>query len=166
MKLPSSDWKFLLLTAFVVLLLGVQTVSDAVGEEDNAFDLAARQAESERAPASLPEFMPRPSGASFRDALLELDWSCPKSPATEVRIKGGQLRLHGKSCAEGFSAERLSITNETNGFTASVFDKGRHEYETDLIQLREGANKIRLQYMNSSGKTVEKILTVNAVSAI
>lgn len=168
MKVPTSDWKFLLFTAFVVFLLGLQTVRDAMEFDESAFASTADtfHEEMSRQPASLLPSVTRPTPASLRDALLEWNWSCSQSAASEVNIKGGQLRLRGKSCAASFSPDRLSIINETNGFTASVFDKGRHEYETDLIQLHEGLNRIRVQYLNSSGKILEKILTVNAVSAI
>lgn len=165
MNVRSSDWKFLLLTAFVVTLLGVQAVRDAVAQEEELF-ISSREQVASRAPSAVGPVSLRPITPSLREAMIEWNWECRAAAVSEAKVKGGHLRLKGKSCATGFSPDRLSITNETNGFTASVFDKGRQEYETDLIQLRQGDNRIRVQYVNSSGKTVEKILTVISSSAI
>jgi hypothetical protein len=93
---------------------------------------------------------------------LEWNFNCRKNETTETAVRGDQLRMRGKSCGKEFSLTKVTITNETNGFTASVFPKGQQEYETDFIRLRAGANRIRVQYLNSAGQRSEAVLTVTS----
>lgn len=160
----TSDWKFLLLTAGIVALLGFQATRELLHEES----AGPASAELGRRPASLGAknlamklAIPRP------DVLLEWDWSCRKNAPATAEVDGNQLRLKGKACDHAFSPEKLTITNVTNGFTASIFDKGHREYETDLIQLNAGSNEIHLRYAGQGeDEKADRILVIQATGSL
>lgn len=157
----NSDFKFLAVTALVVTLLGVQTFRDTFG--DDLSEGGAPVLQSSRAPASVaPTALTPAKSASSSEALL-MDWdlNCGGDLSKETQVTSSYLRLRGKACGEvQLQSGKVTLTNETNGFTASIFAKGKTAYETDLIQLREGANLIRLHYVTSGGRKVETVLTV------
>lgn len=95
---------------------------------------------------------PSKTGRLSRPVLIE--WNATgKDFAQEVF--GTHLRLKG--LLKGMKAS--SITNETNGFTAAVFDAGT-EYSTDFIELREGANTIKVELEDPKGQKITKKLEV------
>lgn len=157
---------------FVVVLLGAQTFRDTLGEDPAG---APAEVSSGRSPASVE---PTPLAAKALEPveistaadsfLIEWNWNCDSRAENERSIQSSFLRFKGRACGGlRISDDQLSVTNETNGFTASVFAKGKADYETDLIQLREGPNRIRLQYVNSAGRRIESFLTViSRISAL
>ncbi|HRO68402.1 MAG TPA: hypothetical protein PL182_12605 [Pseudobdellovibrionaceae bacterium] len=161
-----------MLMGFVVVLLGAQTFRDTFGEDPVD---AKVEGSSGRFPASIepvsmasPEPEPVEIASPSESFLIEWNWNCGPSSENETRVHSSFLRFKGKACGGlKISGDHVSVTNETNGFTASVFAKGKADYETDLIQLREGSNRIRLQYVNSAGRRIESFLTViSRISAL
>jgi len=53
-------------------------------------------------------------------------------------VKTSHLRLKTKNC------EMKSVTNETNGFQATLFEVGKRKYSSDYISLAGGENQISM----------------------
>ncbi|MBX3041358.1 MAG: hypothetical protein KF789_11685 [Bdellovibrionaceae bacterium] len=157
---------------FVVVLLGAQAFRDTFGEETAGLqnEAASSRFPASVEPASLVSQQPEPIAiASAADSfLIEWNWNCGQQSDVETSVHSNFMRFKGRACGGlPISSEQVSVINETNGFTASVFAKGKADYETDLIQLREGPNRIRLQYVNSAGRRIESFLTViSRISAL
>ena len=94
--------------------------------------------------------------------LISYDFSCTKVKVTDFKVQGNFVQLKGRDCGKEAQMPKLSITNKTNGFTASVFFLNGREYQTDLIQLKEGENQISIQYQYPSGQQEEHVLNVKA----
>lgn len=165
MMIPASqDFRFLALTAALVVLLGMKSVGDLFAEETpKRIEAAESTVAGPRHPASLAREAMKPSPIAVAHETL-LQWNCQTQPRVETAmVKGGAFRLKGLGCGKSFSAEQLEIVNETNGFTASVFSKGPG-FETDLIHVKEGSNRLRLQYKSPSGAVIESVLHITSTS--
>lgn len=162
MKSFSNDLRLLIVSSVLVALLGVQTVADIVSEDRAAAPPTVAEASvGPRTPASLPKPEEKPQARAWREPLVE--WNCSdKESPKPFAVQGRQLRLKGKGCGKELKAESFSIVNETNGFTASVFEKGKTNYETDLIPLREGRNRLRVQYWTSPSHKIETVFDVTS----
>lgn len=170
------EWKFLATTAFLVATIAIPTLASLVSTEDadapKAMMLRPLEQKA-RAPASLPhmnapkkavviESTKQELGNLLSNNAVSFDFSCAKIKSKEFKVDGGFLQLKGKDCSKGAQMPKLSITNKSNGFTASVFFMNGKEYQTDLIQLQEGVNQISIQYQLPSGQMEEHILNVKA----
>ncbi len=67
-----------------------------------------------------------------------------KTDALSMEVKGEFVRLKGTTCAASQKIQSLSVRNETNGFTATVFAKSASQFETDLIELSQGENWLEI----------------------
>lgn len=73
------------------------------------------------------------------------------------------VQFIGKRCNKSENIhEQIVIFNETNGFTASLFDVGSNQYQTDLIQLRKGFNQIKIKFRIQKNKFIERIIKINS----
>lgn len=72
---------------------------------------------------------------------------------------GSLLRL--KSECWKMNSDAISVTNTTNGFTASVIETKNNGFTTDYIDLQEGPNRLEISAKNSQGETVSKTMIVN-----
>ncbi|MNS85126.1 hypothetical protein D3C72_1189820 [compost metagenome] len=161
LKTSRADTYFLVITFLVVALLGIPTYSSLV-EEDGVQTQAASvkpKSADQRVPASIPTKIEAPAASAFH-MKTEMDLSCGKKLASLLKVSGGFMQLHGKSCVKNFNSENVEIINRSNGYTASIFDSGKNKYQTDLIQLVQGENEITVRYQDASGKTQEEVLKV------
>lgn len=95
------------------------------------------------------------------DPLTLIELNCGRKLASEMRINSPWAQIKGRFCKPG-RGKLVEITNESNGFTASVFDLGQDEYKTDLIQLQNGSNKIRIRYQTQDGLAEEQTVFVDS----
>lgn len=172
----NSDWKFIGVTAILVALIAVPTLVSwvSLGEGISAESLVLRPMEQKaRAPSSLPHQESLKKQVVIHDTKSELnnllsnslvsyDLSCEKAKVTDFVVEGSYLQLKGRDCSKGNQSPKLNIINKSNGFTASVFLLNTKEYQTDLIQLNEGMNKIFIEYLSPSGQREEHVLNVKA----
>lgn len=114
-----------------------------------------------RTPASIP---PAPSVkvAKAHSHFHSMDLNCKKSATSSFKVVGAFLQFQGKNCGPSLKDGDVEIINKSNGFTASVFTKGSNQYQTDLIQLKEGDNQILIRYRPSTGQPVEQTMTVTS----
>ncbi|MBO9666272.1 MAG: hypothetical protein J7501_05615 [Bdellovibrio sp.] len=163
-----SEIHFIAVTFVLVVLLGARTFA-SLTEPDQVASVVvpavaskASVSVSSRQPASIPssEVVPGKVETSLHQSA-DFDLDCTKKSATKLDIKAGYVQFRGKSCVRGFSVSEIEIVNKSNGYTASVFDRGSDKYQTDLIQLKHGDNEIAVRY-RSAGKTVEEIIRVTA----
>lgn len=160
LKASPSDRNFIVITFLLVVMLGGSTFASLVQEDDDASSSVAEMHSTPagRAPASIPSAMPMKKSLSH---LVDMDLSCAAKKSIELKVSGSFLQLKGKNCLKNFKQDRMQIVNQSNGFTASFFEYGSGQYQTDLIQLKEGENQITIRYQ-SSGNAIEQVLKVTA----
>lgn len=95
------------------------------------------------------------------DPLTLIELNCGRKLASEMRINSPWAQIKGRFCKPG-RGKLVEITNESNGFTASVFDLGQDEYKTDLIQLQNGSNKILIRHQTQDGLSEEQTVFVDS----
>jgi hypothetical protein len=175
MGTQNTEWKFIATTAFLVATIAVPLfVSLLSPEGPERATLVLHPVEQKvRQPASLPHFGVPKKPVVINDTGKELnnlivknsinfDFKCAAAKVTEFKIQGAYVQLKGHDCGKGSETPKLSITNKTNGFTASVFFLNGKEYQTDLIQLKEGENQIQIHYQNPAGQQEEHVLKVKS----
>lgn len=176
MSNANAEWKFLATTAFLVATIAVPTLASLVSndEAEAPTEMVLRpQEQKTRTPASLPQLSPpkkavviestkKELGNLLSNNLVSYDFACSKNKAVDFKVDGAYLQLKGKDCSKNSQPPKLNITNKSNGFTAAVFVLNGKEYQTDLIQLQQGVNKILIQYQWPSGQTEEHVLNVKA----
>lgn len=168
-KRSASDVQFIAVTFVLVALLGVRTFASLVeSDEVPASAVAsatglAQNAVGARAPASVAAVTVVPQKVtSTLHQSADFDLNCTKKSADKIAVKGSYLQLRGKSCVRGYAIGQIEIVNKSNGYTASVFDRGSDKYQTDLIQLNKGENEIAIRYKAAGGKSVEEVLRISA----
>ncbi len=93
---------------------------------------------------------------------LEMDLNCGVNKKShDLKVKGQWAQLKGRICS-GRKIKTVEITNLKNGFTASVFNLGTQNYQTDLIQLDFGANKIRVKIIPAKGPAEEQTIVIES----
>lgn len=145
------EFKFLAVTAVLVVLLGVQTFFSLVEKpEAEVFRPVALETTASRNPASVVT-----SVASLQQtvgASQVFEWDCGQTTQS-IAVTGSQLRIKGGKC------QNVEVKNSTNGFTASVFQTSKEEFTTDFIDLAEGDNKIQIISLQADGtKTSYELL--------
>lgn len=78
---------------------------------------------------------------------------------TAQKINGSWVQLKGRLC-NNEKMKIVEITNLKNGFTASIFNMGTRQYQTDMIQLSQGDNEIRVRITPVKGDVEEQTLVV------
>lgn len=159
MARKSAEHKFLFIASTLVVLMGMTTVSSIVEEP-----LDTSSTQDVRAPAAVAtgQATVRPSNLSSASAeMMNFDFNCKKEIKKEVAVRGGLLQIRGSGCLKEAKGEIL-IVNKSNGYTASIFDRGGGDFQTDLIQLVEGHNEIFIQYKNAQGKKLERQVLVKS----
>lgn len=78
----------------------------------------------------------------------------------ELKVPAHQVRLEGYLCDKTPNQKEVTITNETTGKTAMLFNKGKSEYMTDFIQLIDGKNQITLSYVAKNQQVKKVDLTI------
>ena len=166
-KRQFSDTHFIAITLVVVALLGAQTFRDLMTEDFENSTIAELPADSLKPNASMDSRLPanisseRPlHSRTTLDQAAHLDLHCSDKIKKNIVVKGSFFQLEGKSCIKTFNLSELEIINTTNGYTASVFLNGIDRYQTDLIQLQEGENKITVQFRDLFGKKSQESLLV------
>lgn len=94
-----------------------------------------------------------------KQALIELN--CSRKLANEMKVNSPWAQIKGRFCKPRKS-QIVEITNESNGFTASIFNLNSEEYKTDLIQLKNGPNKIRIRVQSTDGLLEEQTVLVES----
>jgi hypothetical protein len=164
-----SDTHFIAITLVVVALLGAQTFRDLMSEDYEDSTIAELSSDSQkpdvardlRVPASISSDIPLHALLTI-DHAAHLDLHCSDKIKQNIVVKGNLFQIQGKSCIKNFNLSELEIINTTNGYTASVFLNGANRYQTDLIQLQDGENKITVQFRDLSGKKSLETLQVHS----
>jgi hypothetical protein len=149
-----QEIKFLALTLTLVLFLGLGSFLNLVKAPDRA--LAAKNSEiGVRIPASVPGELLSQAPASALNSLENLEWSCGEG-TKNIEVSSHRIRVKGRGCGK----ESLSITNETNGLVATVFN-GEKGYSTEYMDLNPGKNDLHVKWQNKKGLLQSVHLTVH-----
>lgn len=163
MLAKSTDQKFIFVTSLLVFLMGAQTLHSLA--TDDLSSLSSSQVQlSSRQPASVKPVFQDSAGvdklANQVHQELAIDFNCQKNLTKNVSVHTRLVQFRGQGCLKSFDHGRLTIINQSNGYTASIFQINGGQYETDMIQLNEGENKIMIQYLEPSGHKIEQELSV------
>ncbi len=156
MRRLAQDSRWILLTALVTGLLGLQVTQDLLADDVGpvkAISASLVAPIKGRSPASLSTQFHVAAPLVGHESLVK--WNCrEKTFPGKLNVDGTEFRFRADGCGKDMAAESVIITNETNGFTATVFATGDRGFETDLIQLNTGENHLRLKA--TSGKMPAK----------
>jgi hypothetical protein len=159
MKHP-ADWKILASLGFLVATVAVPTVvsliSNDVTEMSSGATAKMTVADASREPASVS------SANGIHPHIISFDVRCATAKKFSFIAEGAYVQLHGKDCSKRASETPLSITNKTNGFTASIFEVSKNEYQTDFIQLKAGENQISIRFQTPAGTVEEDVLQIQS----
>ncbi|MEK2689811.1 hypothetical protein [Bdellovibrio sp. GT3] len=165
-KRAASEVQFIAITFVLVLLLGVRTFAslteeDAAVQDEQQVATTVIAKETNRRPASIPAttVAPQKIGSSLHESA-DVDLNC-KGKTGQLEVNAGYIQFKGKNCTTGVSVGQIQIVNKSNGYTASVFDRGSDRYQTDLIQLQPGQNEIAIRY-EKAGRKVEEIIRISS----
>jgi len=155
MKQGNSLQEAKFLTGTVVFTLGLAFFSMTTILSEPASGPSAR---GPRTPASQQETQsPGISGATAQGQLETLTWNC-KEPKSVPQVKSSHLRLKSVFCDKR-EPSALTVTNTTNGYTAAVFLSAKG-FSTDFIDLKDGENKISVEWKSAKGKTERREVAV------
>ena len=130
---------------------------DSISHSESVAAVETESAKGDRAPASIhPGKIKKPA------PFTQFDLKCTKKATTGLVVNDHFMQIQGKNCLKSFNVEKLEIVNKSNGYTASIFATGLDQYQTDLIQLKNGDNEIVIRYSPNSGIWVEEVLKVRA----
>ncbi|WP_413576839.1 hypothetical protein ACLVWU_02045 [Bdellovibrio sp. HCB290] len=165
-KRAASEVQFIAITFVLVVLLGARTFAslteeDPPTQEPQQAATSVLAKDSNRRPASIPEttVAPQKIGSSLHESA-DVDLNC-KTKTGALEVHAGYVQFKGKNCNAGVSVGEIQIVNKSNGYTASVFDRGSDRYQTDLIQLKPGQNEIAIRY-EKAGRQVEEIIRISS----
>ncbi|WP_413586235.1 hypothetical protein [Bdellovibrio sp. HCB274] len=167
-KRAASEVQFIAITFVLVVLLGARTFA-SLTEEDRvnspetsvAATTSVIAKENNRRPSSIPEttVAPQEISSSLHESA-DVDLNC-KTKTGNLEVHAGYVQFKGKNCNAGVAVGEIQIVNKSNGYTASVFDRGSDRYQTDLIQLKPGQNEIAIRY-EKAGRQVEEIIRISS----
>lgn len=151
-------------TFFIVLLLGGMTLQSFDFSE--SVDMSkAGVISSDRSPASVPSVSSDAIVKSMGGKSdFQVDLNCQDGKLERAQLRSDYLQLHGKACLQFNPGQEVELVNEANGFTASVFFYASQKYQTDLIPLKPGLNKIVVKAPLKNGKIYEYSFEVEAIN--
>ena len=159
-----SEFRFIAVTLVVVVLMGARTFASLTEDEvlPETHEISSTKTTvSSRSPASVPKKMTSQSESALRQ-FTQYDLRCAKKGTQKVSVNSPFLQLQGKHCLKSVNDGEVEIFNKSNGYTASIFQRGSDNYQTDLIQLQKGENEITIRYREPSGKSVEEVVHVHS----
>jgi hypothetical protein len=145
-----QELKFLALTFGLVLSLGMGAILNFLKlPEQKASEALSRN------PASLPSASASEAVAPALTKIESLEWSCGDQEKN-IAVSSNRIRVKGRAC----SKESISIVNETNGLTATVFE-GEKGYSSEYMELNLGENQIAINWTDKKGQPQVTRLNVN-----
>ena len=163
-----QERRFLLMTVLLVFLVGAPTVYSIV--RDPSLLSAHGSYSQQRQIASLPVVATTDSEFSKRNEVkaksVTFSLECEGNLKSEEdhSIEGSLLRLKLEGCEKGLLTD-VSITNVSNGFTASVIETKDQGFTTDFMDLKEGDNHVEIKGISESGEKILRKLKFTRVSS-
>jgi len=184
--MKSRDSKFIFITLILSLLLGVPTfisvfepqATQALSSMNSVIEVTAESViktsnslVSSRQPASattetkasekLQEDLFCESRSKRNLASLEPSVKAvAASLVSRHRIRSEFVQLLGKNCLQKMDQRKLTVINTSNGYTASFFPMESQEYQTDLIRLSEGINRIEVEVVGPGTQRESKTIEI------
>lgn len=156
MQASNGQRYYLLTTLFLIVLIGAPAVYSMIQEPE-----VVTVRSSARSPASAGMRIPIEAEIVRRNAIkaksVTLDFECTKKKWSH-ETDGNLVRLKTEGCMND-QWQQVSVTNQTNGFTASVIFM-KEGFTTDFIDLSEGENVVAVSGINEKGHKVEHLLTI------
>ncbi len=156
-----TENKGLLITLGLALALAIPTVFSIAESDEELLSLQALNVHPKadlRRPASTDENISVLKSAEKKALLAKYNLHCKETGPSDLVHSGEFIQLHGEACIKEFQIQKMEIINKSNGYTASIFPTQNGKYQTDLIQLKTGANEIVIRYSDEVGKLTEEVL--------
>ena len=152
-----NERRFLAITMLLLALIGAPAVYSVAREpkakvaKDEMSPLTLKRTLASVTPAKVIE---RARRNFIKSKSVVLDYSC-KELGKPHEVDASLLRLRGDSCLEP-TWKNISITNQSNGHTASVIFLKDKKFTTDFIDLKEGENKLTIQATDEQGQAIHQ----------
>lgn len=144
--------RFLITTILIVIALGVMDIvsflTEPVHHEDKVSVVLGR------GPANVVDEV-----VTELPKRVTADFNCAQD-YQNIEVDGSRIRLKSNSC-ENFRTSDLTITNKSNGYTASIFQMKNNEFTTDFIDLKYGENQVEVKMKDAAGYEKTHSLTVH-----
>lgn len=96
------------------------------------------------------------TAGAINSELKALAFNCGMSAGSvDSKSDASYVQIMGQHCA---NLKSFEVKNNTNGYTATVFENLIKGFETDLIQLNAGKNEIEVRMETQSGQIVSKFI--------
>lgn len=163
MRKVSAETKLLYSLLSSVVLMGAIGIYQILTTAPAMYDLVQSSSlSSTRSPASIGHL----GSDLVKEAIPRLAWKfcdLKKQNEKNFSVDGMYVQLKLTRCGKPTKKNsEVVIVNETNGYTASVFNLGTEEFQTDLIQLKEGSNRILIKYANPDGRVYEEKILLSS----
>lgn len=132
-------------------------------------DLLSDYNSNNRNPASLVKISDLKGGHLLTKATMStIDLNCvDNEEPLQIKSHTQQLRIVGRLC-QAFKtknggeeqAPQIFISNTSNGFDATVFDRPDRKFTTDYVYLKEGINRIAISRLPQGAETTELVKEV------
>lgn len=156
------EQRFLILTFVVVALVGGPAVYSVMREPALRLQTELKVPVNRKpAQVSHAEISNEVSEQTPRNAIkaksVTLEMGCQRENQTQ-ETDGTLLRLKSDCWKE--SAQKISVINKTNGFTAAVIETKSKGFTTDFIDLKEGDNNLEISGTDGAGLPILKLVIV------
>ena len=163
MKTFLSEAKFIILFFIGLTAVTVLSYVDLFSDKKTSLkslenlnhEIVSVQPSLVRAPASV-----EPNTDSF--TTLSKDFLCKNKAHTllQDKVSKHMVMINFKICKELKSVSEIIIENQSNGFKAQIFKLEANNYKTDYIQLNEGLNKLKLEFILKDGQKLAESLEI------
>lgn len=161
-------WVLSKIIASMALVLGFFVYWSLATEQLEDLMSDYNQSES-RSPASLVKISDLKGGHLLTKATMStIDLNCVNQ-GDEIKIKSQthQLRIVGRICEDASKEaskseqhHQIYISNTSNGFDATVFERPDRKFTTDYVYLNKGINRIAISTLPPGSDTTELLKEV------
>lgn len=140
--------------ALAVILAGGGLVVDLFSDGEAP---VAIESEAERSPAAIAAT--RTLVPTAVTEILRAGIGCSEKEKP-LEVSSAQLRWSGRLCWSHSRLEDLEVVNENNRFSATLFAADGAKFETDLIPLELGVNRLRVRSKSEKDSRKEQVILV------
>lgn len=135
----------------LVILMAVPTYHSLAMDVPIMRDDSVGAPSEVRGVASIPASLPLMPEKIFAEFNLGCD-----NPQAVQEVTNHLVHIRGKSCDKKIDLQKVTITNEKNGFSATLFAASSNSFQTDLIHLESGDNPIKVVIKKSNNSVIEE----------
>lgn len=148
--------RFLTITAVLITFIGVPAFF-SVMKDPTTETVKVYKVDQGRQPASIELHESKYASPETAEKVSTIQIDC-QAPTDSQEVASSLVRLTGNNCGEG---KEFQVTNQTNGYTASIVMLRNNQYTTDFIDLKEGPNQLEVVVQNENGQAQKKSFIIH-----